>query len=179
MLIETLEAHKSTGKKAHSQILRSEKGEWNSKDAPLPQYLAHTSKATNRYFSISLSALLLRSTGTSKSSSLSLYVSVSVSKSTRLSVSLSLSLSASDLSHAPRSLPLSVRPSLEQALWQNPKMSSRVQTGPQRQKVPSANYNAELSSHTDRRTDGLRELIYKICAYIIVHMIYLYVFIHV
>jgi hypothetical protein len=26
-LIETLEAHKSTGKKAHSQILRSEKGE--------------------------------------------------------------------------------------------------------------------------------------------------------
>jgi hypothetical protein len=36
VLIETLEAHTSTRKKTHSQILRSEKGEWNSKNAPLP-----------------------------------------------------------------------------------------------------------------------------------------------
>jgi hypothetical protein len=49
MLIETPEAHNSTGKK--TQILRSEKGEWNNKDAPLPQGLAHTSKATNHCFS--------------------------------------------------------------------------------------------------------------------------------
>jgi hypothetical protein len=95
VLIETLEAHNSTGKKTHSQILHFEKGEWNSKDALLPQGLAHTSKATNRCFSISLASL------------------------DRLilappSLSTSLSLSLSQKAQDSVSLPLSVRPFLSQ-----------------------------------------------------------------
>jgi hypothetical protein len=158
VLIETLEAHKSTGKKKHTHrfyVLRKENGIAKIRNPPVvietieahkSTGKKHTSKATNRYFSRSLSsasksapALLLRSTGTSKSSSLSLYVSVSKSK--KSTPPRPLTATSQDPCQAPQNQPqlscFVVRPSLEQALWENPKMSSHVWTGPQRQ-VPLA-----------------------------------------
>jgi hypothetical protein len=104
--------------------LHSEKGEWNSKDVPLPHGLTHTSKATNRCFSISLASfdrLILAPPSLSMSLSqkaqdfvsLPLSVRPSLSQKAQDFVPLSLSLC---LSLAPRSLLLSIHPSLEQAL---------------------------------------------------------------